>query len=332
MKYTAWIILILSAVFSFCTREEKVDTAGISYEMEIQRFENDLMNIQLDSINSEINRLHAKYDEFLDLFSLEIIQIGPVGNPSYPDFLRSFVTDYMINDVYRQVKEKYADISGIRNKLEDGLKRFSYYFEGFPLPKVVTYVSGFNHSMAMTDSVSGIGLDKYLGTENEYYNKLGYASYIKRNMVPEKIPTDFMKAFAMTHFKYDDSSDNLIRQMIYHGKIMYFVDKMFPNESDTLIFGYTSDQLAFCRSHEEQMWVFLIENKLLFTTDQFTIIKFIGEAPFTKDFSRDSPGQAAIWLGYRIVDAYMKEQDVSLAGLMAEENYQLILEESHYSP
>jgi hypothetical protein len=333
MRRALYILTLLAVITSCARQKEKVDTSDISYELEIHRFEDELMNIHLDSIEQGVERLHREYGEFLDLFSLEIIQIGPVGNPSYPDFLRSFVTDYMINDVYDQVKEKYSDITWLEKTLEDGLKRYTYYFEDKPLPRVLTYISGFNHSMAVTDSVAGIGLDKYLGSDNDYYNQLGYANYIKRNMVAEKIPTDFIKALALTHFEYDDTEDNLLRQMIYHGKVMYFVDKMLPEEADSLVFGYTQSELTFCRNHEEQMWVFLVEHKLLFTTDQFTIIKYIGEAPFTKDFTNESPGQAAIWLGYRIVEKFMKENpDYTLADLMDMKDYQFILEESHYNP
>lgn len=327
------LLLIFIAFFSVsCSRKEKVNLDEIDYQLQIHRFEDAIMQVDLNNMEQEVERLHQKYGNFLDLFSQEIIQIGPVGNPSYPDLLKTFVTDFMINDVYNQVKEKFQDISGFQKRIENGLKRYQYYFEKNP-PMALTYISGFNHSMAMTDTIIGIGLDKYLGSDNSYYDQLGYARYIRQNMVPKKIPSDFMKAMAMTLFDYDDSNDNLLRQMIYHGKIMYFVERMLPQEHDSLKFGFTNEQLQFCRDHEGQMWVYLIENKLLFTTDQFTIIKFIGEAPYTKGFTRDSPGQAAIWIGYRIVNRFMKETDeYNLADLMAMDNYQFILEESHYNP
>jgi len=81
------------------------------------------------------------------------------------------------------------------------------------------------------------------------------------------------------------------------------------------------------------MWATLIENKFLFSTDRFTIDKFILEGPFTKDFGRESPGRAAVWIGFRIVGAYMANNaDVTLQQLMDDTDYMKILNQSTYNP
>ena len=57
----------------------------------------------------------------------------------------------------------------------------------------------------------------------------------------------------------------------------------------------------------------------LFNTDQFTIRKLTGEAPLQAYFTNESPGRAAVWLGFRIVESYMmKNPDISLEELMKE--------------
>jgi hypothetical protein len=81
------------------------------------------------------------------------------------------------------------------------------------------------------------------------------------------------------------------------------------------------------------MWQYLIEHDMLFNSDQFTIRKLTGEAPFTSYFTSESPGRAAIWLGFRIVESYMmKNPGVKLADLMADTNVQELLEKAKYSP
>ena len=91
--------------------------------------------------------------------------------------------------------------------------------------------------------------------------------------------------------------------------------------------------MDFCKVHEKRMWEYLIENKKLFVTDGFILNQFINDAPFTKDFSQDSPGRAAVWIGYRIIDSYMKNnRNVSLNDLMRETDYQKILNLSKYNP
>jgi hypothetical protein len=108
---------------------------------------------------------------------------------------------------------------------------------------------------------------------------------------------------------------------------------MLPDSPDELIFGFTSDQMKFCRNNEAQMWQYLIENDLLFKTDQFTIRKLTGEAPFTSFFTNESPGRASVWLGFRIIESYMmKNQGVKLEELMNNTDVQGILEKAKYSP
>jgi hypothetical protein len=81
------------------------------------------------------------------------------------------------------------------------------------------------------------------------------------------------------------------------------------------------------------MWTHLIENKYLFSTDRFMIDKFILDGPYTRDFGRESPGRAAVWIGYRIVSAYMaKNPGINLSALMAEKDYMKILNQSTYNP
>ncbi|HBC79027.1 MAG TPA: gliding motility protein GldB, partial [Bacteroidales bacterium] len=77
----------------------------------------------------------------------------------------------------------------------------------------------------------------------------------------------------------------------------------------------------------------LIENDLIFKTDQFTIRKLVGEAPFTSYFTNESPGRAAVWLGFRIVESFMnKNRGRDLELLMNNTNVQEILEKAKYDP
>jgi uncharacterized protein YjaZ len=108
---------------------------------------------------------------------------------------------------------------------------------------------------------------------------------------------------------------------------------MLSETVDEIIFGFTPDQMKFCKNNESQMWQYLIENDLLFKSDQFTIRKLTGEAPFTSYFTNESPGRAAVWLGFRIVESYMmKNPGINIEELMKDTDVQGILEKAKYSP
>ena len=108
---------------------------------------------------------------------------------------------------------------------------------------------------------------------------------------------------------------------------------MLPELNDTILFGFTAGQMKFCRNNERQMWQYMIENDLLFSTDQFVIRKLTGNAPFTSYFTNESPGMAAIWLGFRIVEScMMKNRDMTLADLMGTRDIQALLQKARYDP
>jgi hypothetical protein len=81
------------------------------------------------------------------------------------------------------------------------------------------------------------------------------------------------------------------------------------------------------------MWNYLVENKLLFSTKQMDIVRYIGDGPATNGFPVGSPARTGAWLGWRIIRNYMKKNpEVTLPELMANKNYQGILNASAYAP
>jgi len=181
----------------------------------------------------------------------------------------------------------------------------------------------------------GIGLDKYLGSHHPIYARVEprFAQYQLHRMNRKNIVPDCIQAWLVTEFPFSDSVNNLVNQVVYEGKLAYAAGKLMPGEHDSLIFNFTEQELQFCKDNEKQMWTYLIENNLLFVNDKFAIQKFIGEAPFTKGFSSESPGRAVVWLGREIIESYMrKNKDTDLKGLMENNNYQTILNQSGYNP
>jgi hypothetical protein len=232
----------------------------------------------------------------------------------------------------------FSDISGIENDLEEAFRHYLYYFPGYTLPRVFTCITGFNNSIITVtgDTVLGISLDRYLGADCEFYPQLGIYGYISARMTPDYIIPDCMFGWALSKWEFESTgyaANNVLAQIIHIGKLKYFTKCMLPEEMDEILFGFTPEQMKFCRNNEKQMWQYLIEHDLLFSTDQFLIRKLTDEAPFTSYFTNESPGRAAVWLGFRIIESYMmKNPGTSLEDLMSESDVQIILEKAKYSP
>jgi hypothetical protein len=244
------------------------------------------------------------------------------------------LSDDIVREAYREVQRTFPDNEELNAKLTDAFKRYKLHFPDAKIPAVITYVSGFNQSIMLAENIIGVGLDKYLGAGYKLYPQLGFYKYMSRNMYPAKIPADVMDALAEAIFPYfAGQQDELLGRMLWEGKQLYFVKQMLPAEQDTAIFGFTQKELDLCHNNEAYMWLYLIENKLLFSTHAFTIDKFTQERPFTQEFSREAPGRAANWLGYKIITRYMKRNSsVTLPQLMLNTDYRQILEKSEYNP
>lgn len=151
-------------------------------------------------------------------------------------------------------------------------------------------------------------------------------------MQRNRIPVDVMTEWFHDRYPFASETENLVSRMIYNGMQLYFVEAMFPNMPETDRLMYTEEELDYCRHFERDMWTSLIENEYLFSSDMFTIKKFTENAPFTAPFGQECPARVANWVGLQIVKSYVKNNKVSLTELLAETDYQKILNLSEYNP
>jgi hypothetical protein len=336
-KYNAYLVIILVLIFSISCRSNHydVDISGIEANVRIKRLEKDLFTINPGEIPGAVPELKKKYGGFLQLFSY-VINTGDINDSTFSDFLVRFCTDKLNNEVYNVVIKTFPDMSDTEEKLSKAFRYYQYYFPGKSVPAVFTCISGFNNSIITGDSILGIGIDRYLGADCEYYPRLGIYKYLSDRMTRSDIVPDCIYGWGASAWEYSVigyKADNVLARMIHEGKLKYYQKCMLPDITDDILFGFTPDQAKFCNNNEDQMWQYLLEHDLLFVTDQLVIRKLTGEAPFTTYFTDDSPGRAAVWIGFRIVESYMmKNPDVTLEALMKDTDIQSILEKARYSP
>lgn len=322
--------LISIIIFNSCgEKRHNINTDNV--KIKIIRFDQDLFNMNIDSLEKDFVFLSENYGNFLDLYFKGVIQIGDIDSEMFFENLKFFLTDYSIFKAYSESQKEFNDISRIEREFSDA---FSNYISNFPdkkVPSVYTIITGFNQSIIIDECILAIGIEKYLGRNCSLYDRLMIPNYLRLNMHKEMIVSDGIKAWGLTEFIYNDSIDNLINNMIYHGKIHYFQHILLPDLPDSIIFGFTGKQVEWCIANEKRMWKYLVENKLLFDNNPLTIRKFTEPSPFTKSFSSNSPGRAVNWLGYKIVEKYMqKNLKVNLNELMDNDNYREILQKARY--
>ena len=329
-----FILLFVTTFFSCKQNPLKVNISDIKSNIEIVRFDNELFAIQQKDTLNEIAKLSNKYPDFFNLFTYRIIRIGGIGEEEFPDLLMQFITDTMIVNVKNLVEKEFDNFQKIEKQLNKAFKYYQYHFPEKELPTVYVYVSGFNQSVVTAENIIGISLDKYLGRDCKYYQQLSTTPQYKiLNMHKDKLLSDVAYAWGTAEFGETDKATNLLGNIIHRGKLMYFVDALLPETHDSLKIGYTTNQLDFCINNEAQMWNYLVEKKMLFSTDRMDIVRYINDGPSTSGFPKQSPARAAIWIGWQIVRQYMeKHPEITLKELMLNSDYQHILNDSEYFP
>lgn len=327
-------ILICAIVLSGCHGKSGIDISKTYKDIEIQRFEQDLFAIPADSIWQHVPQMEQKYGQFLDLFSIKIINIGGTNQLNYDRKLASFLTDPDICGSMREVNRIFGTGKlKFEKELSEAWARLAVLFPEKEQPKIYTHISGFNQNIVVDSGLISISLDKYLGTNNKYYQMLRTPVYLQHNMHPQKIASDVVTALGLTEFEYTPKDDNLISQMLYYGKIHVFLDYLLPDSPDSLKWGYSQSQMDWCEKNERLMWTSMVDKNALFSTSVKEINRMVNPGPFTASFSQKSPGGVGQWIGYKIIKSYLKHNpNVTLQDLMRENDYQLILNSSHYKP
>jgi hypothetical protein len=332
MKY--FLIFVFAVLLISCKHDPlDVNVSGIDVNLKINRLEKLLFVNDTSKFSKNLEFIRNTHAGFFDIYTKHVLKIGTSEAPGFENYLGSFVSDTVISRVADSVQYIFNDFHSIEKQLNSGFRHYKYYFPDKSVPEIYTCVTGFNQSVFTSNFGVGIGLDKYLGDDCIFYKYLGIPQYKSVNMHPGKIAPDLFYSLFITEYPYLDSINNLLSNIIYQGKAIYFTKAMCPDLPDSIIMGYSSKQLKWCKDNEQQMWSFLIEKKLLYDFERLTLQKFIGDAPFTNTFSKESPGRAGSWLGLRIIQSFMnKNPKVTLKELVQMNNAQLILNRSGYFP
>ncbi|WP_282126493.1 gliding motility lipoprotein GldB [Marinifilum flexuosum] len=323
------LLLCMMILFS-CNSKKAPNVSHISVDLKIKRFDKDLFVLKE---TQDFAQFKTEYSDFLSLFSYKVIGLGNPDDPNYMDYLNKFLEDSTMNVVAQKVAEVFPDLSKDEKELEQAFKYLKYYFPKRKVPDVYAQISGFNQSVVVAEDLIGISLDKYLGEDCEFYSLLATPMYARKNMVPERVSQDVILAYGLTEFPFKPKSDDLISNMIYQGKIRYFLMQLMPEKSEVDAMKYTQEQLDWCKESEDLIWGYIIEQKHLFNTEYRTIIKYINDGPFTPGMPQDSPSKTGIWVGLQIVKEFMeKNKEYTLSDLMQENDYGMILRNSSYQP
>lgn len=299
-------------------------TENHTVDLQIDRFETELFSVSDSNIFQKNQYWEANYSSFLEEVFYRIINKDSL----FLNNLLIYTKDSSYQEVYDSIIYQFSDISKLESNLENAFGRYFYFFPNsiYNPPNITTFFSGFNFGVVTYPSLNNssydiaIGLEYFLGSGSKFYTLLGDPQFKKFKYQKKFIPSYVMQTwFDLCYeekFNQYMFNTDLLTQMIYLGKKMYFVDQMMPHISLQDKFGFSKKQMEWVINNEKNIWSYIIEKDLLFSSDETKFRQFIHDGPFVKGLPKEAPTRLAYYIGYKIIDNYIQENDVAIQELI----------------
>lgn len=324
-------------VFNSCSSDDAPDVSSIKVDLTLKRFERDFFQIDTNNTSDELTRLYQEYGFFLNDFLYNIIGLPPQSDSSL-GIVNAFIRDY--RPMFQASEDKFSDMNNIEQDIELGLKYVHYYFPEYELPAtIITFIGPVEgYANVLTQNGLAVGLQLYLGKDfyvyqSSYVSEI-YPAYQQRRFEPEYILVNCLKNIVQDLYPESNSnmSQPLIYQMIEAGKRLYLLTHFLPDTHDTLLTGYTKQQLEGSMNNESMIWNALVQNDLIFSTDPLITREYMQDGPSTQLLGPASPGFIGQFIGGQIVKKWMSQNEARSLQELINTSTKQIYEEAKYKP
>ena len=332
--YILSVIMLMGLLCGCGNKHQYIPKDIDAIEVEIVRFDNAQLAVRPDSVKQDIEQLYANYELFMPIFVEGILGIPTEDTAYLCEMYAQFLTDTVMGfaQTNTTAQELFANVDSLQEALNTGFSRLHFLYPEWEIPTLYLFVSGFNSSVMYYENIMGVGVDMYLGSDYPYYNQVVY-DYQKQTMRKACVAGDVLSMYLAYHISYNSKYNRLLEQMIFRGKQLFLLAQLLPNEPVWEVIGYSKEQWDWCEQYEQAIWNRIMQKRDLFKTESNVMSSYMNDGPFTAEVTQDSPGRLGVWVGWRIVDSYMRNnKDVTLRELMNENDAQKILEQSYYKP
>jgi len=325
--------LLFIIIFLFaCKKDEvknipSVDPNGIS--LNIKHFGSSLLEMDTSDVKSGLAHLSSEYPLFFDQIYLP--RILPVLQD--PKIFNQFIKAPSVRNLLDTCQIISRDFEHEEMAFKDAFAFYKHYLPDARIPEIVTFTSEYTlGNFTYEDSLVGIGLDFFLGQGHSGYSLDFFPNYIQKSMSREYIVSKTMKTLA-TDIVGPPNGSKLIDIMVNNGKVQYILDHLLPREQDSIKLEYSQEQVEWCEANEKSIWAFLLDEELLYSTQQKEFQKYVDHSPNSPGMPDLAPGRTANYVGWKIIEAYMKRfPETTFTELLALDDAQAILTKSKYKP
>lgn len=331
--------VLIIAVAASCKSDGKQKLNNQMEELEIIRFEDELMSLDSADVEANFMEWRKKYPAFTDVFFQNVFPVEQGGN--FYNGLKAFTQDSVIKSFYRLVQDKYGDFNDEAEALNEAFDNALSYFPQAKKPRIYTYISAFamqRFIFADTDRDGiGIGLDMFLGDKFDYTalesGENVFSKYLTRTYDEKHLVKKVMESWLEDQMGLQQG-ERAIDYILYNGKKLYLLKQIMPDVQDSVLMEYTGAQVEYLDKYQKELWAFYLEEQLFYTTDNYKIKRLVFPAPNSTALRMppETPGQTGNYLGLKIVESFMKRNPETGVDQLLSMDAQNLLEQSKFKP
>ena len=313
------------------------NVSNIKINLQLDRFDEDLWSIDTNQLADGVSFLEKKYPDFAPLLFNRILKNPQNPKETSAEILGSLIRPLEMRGLKDSVNRVFGDFSSEKKELARLCQFYKFYFPNKPVPRFLAVNTGYGYGVfPVSDSLFCFSTEFFLGENHPAYREmLDLPEYIRERMDKKYLAAQVAESFA-TDLAGPPTGRRLLDEMFANGKAYFVKECLIPESPDSIKWGFTQKQVEWALQNELEIWSYLLQEKLLYSTDREKFKKLTGESPNAGDSPpalREAPGRVANWLGYRIVCAWMRRHpQASLDELLVQNDPQKFLEAAKYKP
>ena len=251
--------------------------------------------------------------------------------------LLAFTQQEYISKTEFELNEQFSDLTTHEARIKRSFARLKNQFDTLKTPTEIVFAnSNFNYNATCYNESILVGLERYIGANHplvvETLNPTDFPEWIRNGMEENFMDRDILSSWISTKL-FKETQGYHIEEMIRWGKIHLITEMCLRLDNEDIptsqVLRWSKDQYDWANSNEMKFWKYLMDENLLFDSNEKNRAYLLNNGPYTIGLPEESPDRMGQFLGYKIVLNYIQNQDIELKELL-DIDYKTILES--YNP
>lgn len=315
--FLASILLVMAS----CSNDPlEINTSKVKLNLNYTNLDSILVHTDTTDLLVKLLDLRTTMPDIIDYEIGYCLHVGRVTDEGIPTRIYEFRNDSYIKRLEERIEQKFNDLPQRHAQISEGFKHLKGHLPASKMPQSIVFLNSFFASSSFcTENDIAIGLERYLGAKMDVIQELPpqeFFEWIKEGMNADYLERDALAAWIMTHIVEEKSDPTTIEAIIQWGKILYLTEAAFPEKPKHIIARYNEVDYNWAIENERSFWKHLVDKNALFKHSEQDQMNYLKEAPFTAGLPEKGPDRLGQFLGWRIIQSYMNQHDITIQELM----------------